>query len=215
MSAPLVKQAAQPNLTLVGATQNDFRRLTLHTRLRLAEIAERLARGELLPRGWAEAVYEELLGGHTHSHRLGRLRIGNEDDLSLLDAIRGRERADAEAEFLLNFAQQIEDGKYTDEDGNYDADKIARRSARYTGRMRGTANEAMREHAPQEAECWWILGAVEKHCSDCPQLYALSPFTKDTLFTVPGSNDQPCMFNCKCHLEWKLDGYDIDGFKPV
>lgn len=214
-AAVLLKQAAQPSLTDLGATQADFRRLTMASRLTLTELAERLAQGALMPREWAEEVYRELLRSHAGSWMLGRLRIGEEGAFGLLDALRGRERADAEGEFLLGFLRQIEDGKYTDEDGNIDAARVARRSGWYTGRYRGTANEAMREHAPEEAECWWRLGAVEEHCADCPVLTVLSPFTKDTLFQVPGDNETPCKFNCKCHLEWVLDGAPLNGFKPV
>lgn len=210
------KQASQPVMPHLPG-DGDYRALVAGSRNVLRELAERLANGELTVREWAEEFYDELVHSHTAAWVLGRQRIGVSGDRDLMDIVAGRSIADSQADWLLRFMEAIEEGdpRYVADDGAIRADKVFNRSKFYTGRYRGTANEAMRDSAPIEAEAWWVLGAIEDHCSDCPQLEALSPYDRDTLFQVPGDNLTPCKFHCRCHIEWRLDGTAIDGFKPV
>jgi len=47
----------------------------------------------------------------------------------------------------------------------------------------------------------WQLGSVlTEHCDDCLELAANSPYTKDTLPTVPRAGDTKCLWRCKCSL---------------
>lgn len=198
-------------------TQGDFRNLIRQTRRSLSDLAQELADG-LDPREWADRFKIVLNGGHAQAWMLGRNRAGDLLPFDFMDALQGIAAADSEADYLLSFLEDIleKDDRYFDEDGNILADKVARRSRMYTGLMRGTANESWSNAQPDEAEIYWRLGAVEEHCSDCPELASLNPWSKDTLFAKPGSNETPCLFNCKCWLEVLDDDGDWQtGFKPV
>lgn len=50
---------------------------------------------------------------------------------------------------------------------------------------------------------YWNLWPPAQHCIDCPGIAAGSPYTKDTLPTLPG-HDVACMRNCKCFLTFGL-----------
>lgn len=198
-------------------TQGDFRNHVRSTRRLLADLAQQLADG-LDAREWAEAFKRILNLSHAQAWALGRMRAGDQMPFGFDDALRGIAAADSEADFLLSFLEAIEEGdlRYFDADGKVKVTQVARRSRMYTGLLRGTANEAWSNAQPDEAEIFWRLGAVEEHCSDCPELAALNPWTKDTLFEKPGANGTPCLFNCKCWLEVLNEDGDFEtGFKPV
>jgi len=59
----------------------------------------------------------------------------------------------------------------------------------------------------------WELGhPIGDHCSDCLDIAANSPYTKETLPTVPKSGDTECLFNCLCRLVYvREDMQDTDG----
>ena len=47
----------------------------------------------------------------------------------------------------------------------------------------------------------WQLGSVlTEHCDDCIELASNSPYTKETLPTVPRAGDTRCLWNCHCEL---------------
>lgn len=49
---------------------------------------------------------------------------------------------------------------------------------------------------------YWRLGACD-HCPDCPVLNLNSPYTRNTLPTMPGSGGTVCGSNCCCYLSFK------------
>lgn len=157
-------------------------------------------------REWAEGFARELSRLHARAWRWGRLSNGvGSDEIESDDLIVGRARLDAEARFVQRFAAQIEAGLgKDDEDGG--ARRIAARSRSYAGAARGTSTEAFFSLAPDTEEFRWVLGAVEDHCTQCPELASRGPWLKDEMFVWPGSNDTPCLYNCKCRLVRASDG---------
>lgn len=47
---------------------------------------------------------------------------------------------------------------------------------------------------------WWHLGEVVNHCAECPIIAANSPYTQDSIPTVPRAGATPCRASCKCYL---------------
>ncbi len=170
-----------------------------------ARLAARVA-ADRLGREWAEDFARAVAGLHTDAWRWSRLANGvGGRDREEQDVLVGRARVDAEARFIQRFAAQIEAGLgKDDEDGG--AARIAARSRSYAGAARGTATEGFFSLAPDDERFRWVLGAVEEHCSECPDLAARGLWRKDELFVWPGSNDTPCLFNCKCRLVRASDG---------
>ena len=170
-----------------------FNRARLHD---LEKLNDRLIAGQLNPQEWYEAFGELLLDGHAGAGALGRQRSGNMDPLGIDDFLRARRIVDGEeADFLLGFLDALEnqDPRYWDAEAQaFRASTVGNRSRLYVGKMRGTAGEAFVAASPEEAEFEWVLGAAE-HCPDCPVLASMSPWTKTTLWTAPGSGDTQCI----------------------
>lgn len=162
-------------------------------------LASRVA-ADRLARKWADDFANALMGLHADGWRWGRLSNGDGgEDREPGDLLVGRARVDAEAQYIQQFARQVQAGLgIDDEDGG--AARIAARSRRYAGAARGTATEAFFSTAPEDERFLWVLGAVEQHCDACPELASRGAWRRDELFVWPGSNDTPCLFNCKCHL---------------
>jgi hypothetical protein len=55
------------------------------------------------------------------------------------------------------------------------------------------------EKQPEGTRFRWVLGKAE-HCPDCIVLASQSPFTKQSLPTVPKAGATQCRSNCKCKL---------------
>ena len=204
---------AAPVLTPRRPSQIDYARMLRSQRDRLHEIADELARGEITPRQWGERFQQILIDGHTESWTLGRQRAGDLSGPTIDDFLVGIARADGDAQYLLAFIDDIEGDRYRRDDGSLKVGAVKARANLYVGKMRGTAGEAFVETSEDEEEFNWVLSAVENHCSDCPELALLSPFTKDTAFAHPGDGSTPCLGNCLCHWVRASDG--IEGFKPV
>lgn len=207
----LVKAA--PNLPR-RPSQAAFERLHASMSDDLASLAKKLVDGRLSPREWYDRFYDVLQERHTDSWVLGRWLGGDDSKPDHIDELAGRAMADQESAYLRDFLDKVESGGYLTDEGHLNLLKINWRSQLYTGKLRGTSNEAFIESSPDDDLFIWKLGAVaEDHCSDCPTLAAMSPWLKDELGTWPGSGGQPCLGNCKCSLVRESDGFS--GFKPV
>lgn len=53
---------------------------------------------------------------------------------------------------------------------------------------------------PQHSIFYWVLHPAE-HCDACIWLSERSPFTRETLPTVPRAGGTPCLANCRCALQ--------------
>ena len=176
-----------------------------------------LLSGEVTPAQFGAHAEQILTDAYTTAAATGRAAAGDpspvdEHDRALAAGIMATER-----KYLKGFVKDIAGGKYgdvgqvahtTEDEAHFedfapdgvDADEIRRRAGMYMGRVVGAANEAWVLASPEGSTFEWILGANEDHCSMCPELAAGGPYTADTLPTVPGANETPCLFNCKCHL---------------
>lgn len=168
-------------------------------------------------RRWADEFFDAILQANANAHWIGRDLVSQiETEFSEeLDALAARGIADNDAEYLLKFIDDIEEGKYTLDDGSFNESAILNRQRLYLGRARGLAGQASVDALEPQTEIFWRLGGNEKHCADCPVLASISPFFKDDLFATPGSCDTPCLGNCKCHLEFKINGQNVQTIRPV
>lgn len=53
---------------------------------------------------------------------------------------------------------------------------------------------------PAHSLIYWVVDYNAEHCPSCLYLEANSPFTRETLPTVPRSGACKCLYNCKCTL---------------
>lgn len=165
-------------------------------------LTKKLVDGTVSPEEWADLFDGVLLEGHSNAWYIGRVLGGsagefNDDDLNV-----GRGFKDVEADYLAGFLDDIQNGRYTLEDGTLSDRQILARARLYVGKMRGTINEAWVYASPDESEWFWRLGGNELHCADCPHLAEiLIGVLKSELFTKPGAGDTPCLGHCLCFLE--------------
>ncbi len=188
-----------------------FRTMLTQLRGRVQEVSERLERGEIDPRSWAEAFHQILTEGHSLGWMMGRQRSGNLGGLTFDDVMHGVAVTDADADFLLGFLDDLINGRYTSDDGVLTVPVW--RTDLYLHKIRGTANQAFAEVSELDDAFAWELGGAEEHCPDCPELAAASPWDLSTLFAFPGDCTTKCKSNCKCFLVRLRDG--ISGFKSV
>lgn len=219
LALAMLKDAA-PALAPLTAypSQRDFQNVVRGSWKEIDDLVERLAAKEITEREWADLFKQLLNRGHMHSWALGRQRGGDETPLSFLDALQGIRVADGDADYLLGFLDALENGKNPrlfDSEGNLKPKGVRNRMRLYAGKYRGTANEAMVSVQPAEAEIYWRLGGNEEHCTDCPTLASMSPWSKDTMWTKPGMGDTPCGGLCLCGVEIHIDDQVLTGFKPV
>lgn len=210
----LLAKALPAGLVGKRPTQAEFEGVLKRHRNDLQSLILQLNNGVLNIAEFGDEFYKLLLEGHGNTWALGRQRAGDLSGIGDDDFLIARGIADGQSEFLNDFLNALETNpRYRYEDGTFNLRIISNRSDMYVSRMRATASEAFVEASDSDEEFNWVLGAVEEHCGDCPELASISPWTADTLFTHPGEGDTPCLTNCKCHLVRIGDG--ITSFKPV
>lgn len=177
-------------------------------------LAARLASGDLTVDQWRDRFGKIIADGHTGANAFGRAKGGVTGPVSDLDRLVGRQMLDNESEWLEEFAADLEDGEKYGEPGTEDfrAKRVRWRMRLYAGKMRGTANMAFVEAGADDDTFTWVLGATEKHCSDCT-VFAGRTFTKATIPTYPAAGDTPCLGNCLCYLVRKRG--NRKGFQRV
>jgi len=191
-------------------TNKDFDRLATETFDKLQTLTRQLANGDLTPDEWGDAFHALLVDSHADAWLLGSRRGGR--DVSELQQIAnryGQHYADTETQWLNNFIDDLANGRYTDDAGNLKLSAIDARSRLYVGKLRGNANQAFVDSGTHNESYRWVMTGFE-HCEDCPRLAALSPFTANELYTVPGAGDTECLGHCRCVLVRESDG--VRGF---
>lgn len=194
------------------------------TTIRLTDVADRTTRRlrwatlrlldrRTVPSDWYFDVATALQDGHVGAWRAGRHLAGDLAPNSPLDVLAGQAIMDEEAFWLQRFVADLEAERYVDADGRLRVELVQQRLALYVSKLRGTANQAFVEHARPDEVFEWRLGAVERHCDDCPRLAAMSPWARDELFTYPSQGGTPCLGNCKCILVRASDG--MRAFAPL
>ncbi len=209
---PILKAAVGTPPTVTRPSQADFARFLRGHSDEAEKLVRLLADGSITPTEFGDRLYAQLSRAHTYGWAMGRQRAGDLRAKDIVDELVGISKADMESDWIAGFVSQLESGWALDGEGNFQAGKVLNRTKLYVGKVRGTAGEAFVEASSSESEFDWVLGGAEKHCGDCPQLAALSPWSKDTLFQHPGDGNTPCLANCKCHLK-RDDG--MTSFKPV
>lgn len=211
----IAQKAVQDILKVKWPTQADYAAMLRARRSEILEITTRLANMAITAQDWADAFNLVLYSGHGMSWMMGRQRAGDLTPETIDDLMAGIAAKDRQNEFLNNFLDALidKDARYFDEEGLLKINSVMNRADLYVGAMRGTANEAWVSTSSDEEEFIWHLGGNEKHCNDCPRIAALSPFTKDTLFTYPCDGDTDCLGRCLCWLERTSD--PRTGFKAV
>jgi hypothetical protein len=165
---------------------------------------------------WADDFFDAILQANANAHWIGRdLVSGTKTKFGKQDILKARGIADVDAEYLQGFIDDIESGRYTDDEGNLIESQILNRQKLYMGKVRGIAGQASVDNLELTTKIYWTLGGNEVHCVDCPVLANISPFFKDDLFTTPGACDTPCLGNCKCHLRIEMGDTMIETIKPV
>lgn len=152
-----------------------------------------------------------LVAGHANAAYAGRALAGSREPLGALDQVVGRMAAEDQAQYFEKFLSDIKSGRYTDPDsGELREAQIETRASSYTERLRGTANESWVNTLGVDTLIFWRLGGDEGgSCSICPDLAQQGPYKASELPTIPGNNETPCLFNCRCYLEAESG----EGFK--
>lgn len=180
-------------------TQAEFNAMIRQRKGEIARALARLKSRSITVDEFGRLMDSVMLEAHANGWMLGRQRAGNLKEEMFDDYLAAVAAKDKDGSYLLRFLDEIDGGRYGHVD-DLSTDAIQSRANLYIARARGTANEAFVETSPDGMEFTWHLGGTENHCSDCPEIAALSPFIKDTMFTYPGHGDTPCLSHCKCFL---------------
>jgi len=90
--------------------------------------------------------------------------------------------------------------------------QIAQRIKGITEGIVGAANEGWRTGLAPDVLITWHDTGDSGECNDCVRLAAGSPYTVDTLPTIPGAGETQCYENCRCYLE--TDGGQTSFYDP-
>jgi hypothetical protein len=142
-----------------------------------------------------------LADRHGRATYLGRARGGDLSPYDDDDRTFGLLQAELEEPFLTAFMDDLRNGRYLDGDGLLKGTQVRYRAHMYVERLLGTASEAFVLASYEDELIFWMLGAVEDHCDDCPRLAAGGPYRPSALPTYPGASATQCVTKCKCHLQ--------------
>lgn len=106
-----------------------------------------------------------------------------------------------QSQFLNEFANQIIEGdpEYINDKGEYLQEAILNRVHLYSKSIRITSIKSWLSVQKSDEEFYWVVTARES-CVDCPYVAEGSPYTKQTLYLLPGDGTTECKMNCKCYL---------------
>jgi hypothetical protein len=153
---------------------------------------------------WEDSAFGTISDVHEKAALAGAKQAGQTTLLTKAQKDRLAEILSEQSEFLADFRDSYEDSVRTDAEA-----KAQLRT--YALRARGTANDMFVEASPEDAKYTWVdPPGTDNHCPDCPRMAADSPYTKETLYTTPGSHALTCVSGCHCYLV-RSDG--VQGFK--
>lgn len=173
----------------------DLARVMESFRDECGRLAEELESGGSIS-AWRKRFEQLLWDGHRDAYGLGTRRASGKAPLA--------GEADQVAKKVLESEQRYLDGF----EAALHEDQVLnplQRMSMYAGRMRGTAYGGWFDGSSDDETFRWHLGIAD-HCEDCRKLDGESPYSKETLPTVPGANETDCGFNCKCWLSRESDG---------
>jgi hypothetical protein len=108
----------------------------------------------------------------------------------------------AESSYLKSFLVKMDEPGYEDSKSALMHPPL-QRAQYYTETGKSQFFNGMINGAGENVKIHWVLGPVEKHCNDCPDL-ASKTWTWQTIPTVPRAGDTECLFNCACNLEFEM-----------
>lgn len=182
-------------------SQVDLEKVAEKARRSNTELAGYLASGQVDADRFGERFEKILVNRHSQAATLGRKRGGDMHADETADREFGEAVVEEERPYIANFVQAIRDGKYTGEDGGIDAEAVTKRMDLYVGKLQSSANEAMTLASDPDLLIHWVLGAAERHCSQCPSLAQNGPYRAGDLNIYPGDGTQECSLGCKCSLK--------------
>ena len=191
---------------MAQAANKAFANLAKDAYDQMQELNQRFADGEITADEWGDLFNALLVKSHTESWLLGAKHGGK--DVTNLDHLAnryGQHAADTENEWLSNFINDLDSGRYLDDDGKLKIGAVDNRSLLYASKLRATANQSFVDSGEADEDYAWHMTGWE-HCNDCPRLAALSPYKPHELFTVPGGGDTECLSRCRCVLTRISDG---------
>jgi hypothetical protein len=192
-------------------TQAEYERFVRRFDKRLMVLIRRLNRtGDTVEFG--EGMVALLEQAHLGAAWRGRILAGDRRRIQDFDRSFAREIAATQADFLLDWLDQIDDGRYSDAAGFLNLAAMRQRGRYYLERLRGSANDAFLAASDAEEMFDWELGIAE-HCEDCLELARYSPYRERELPTTPGRCQTACRTKCKCKLRRQSDG--LAGFDFV
>jgi hypothetical protein len=100
--------------------------------------------------------------------------------------------------FMANFAKDIVNGS-----GRM---PYQRRLRMYSDSLDSMFTFGNLLYLPEDVLIIWTLGTTDKHCIDCLLNVAGNPYTKRTLPGVPKSGATTCLSNCRCSLNFVING---------
>jgi hypothetical protein len=170
----------------------------------LGSMLSRLQQGIITPDSFGDLFSMNLQDWHARAAYYGRRKAGDRTPFGDNDTHFGRLVMVQEKDFLDQFVTDIYSGTYGAlGSSNYKAEEVARRAKMYVSRLIGTAYEAWRLTADPSTEVEWVVNPDAKHCERCLEIAAGSPYTLETLPTVPRIGHTPCLSNCDCELQTK------------
>lgn len=165
----------------------EMRRIQEATKIVLTALTNQLYNGDITLEQWQLSVASELKDAHV---ALSLFAIGGSDNIGNEEIERIEETLESENQYLNEFAIAIALGTVSVAMalGRINQYGIASQQSywkEFSNKTRGLID--------------WQLNPAE-HCPDCTSLADGSPYTSDTLPTVPGGGDTRCRGNCKCTL---------------
>lgn len=152
--------------------------------------AKALKRGDISLDEFTGRVQKSVADNWEKAHRMGRGRkLDAGDEEWLKGAVR------AETGYARKFGQDIVADKVSDK-------RLDQRSRMYGASVNSSWWNAKVESQPPGTEMDWVLGNAE-HCPDCLILAANSPYTAQSLPTVPKAGDTACLSHCKCKIRFR------------
>lgn len=152
------------------------------------------------PATFAKQMQERLLPIHTQAATLGRLRAMGVtatrkllDNPTSADILAGQINTESQVKYLQKLGEQIEAGEVSEP-------QIAVRIKAFGQRAVGTANDAWKDSLPDDALLTWNDTGDEAECGDCSDLADGSPYTSESIPTMPGMGDTECSVNCRCFV---------------
>lgn len=173
-----------------------------------AAVSQHVSIASADPDKFARLATESLRKIHSRAATLGRLRAKNSvssgeaseapENVGAIepneaDELAGSVNAESQLEFLEKLANQIESGQLSDK-------QIAQRIRGFAQRIVGTANESWKNNLPSDTQLTWNDTGDKSECEDCYELGDGSPWTPETIPTMPGMRATQCNSECRCYV---------------